>query len=265
MLYDFSIGNTAKKIIEITKSEIAKNSQYSIKPIKDIDYSKIKNRDKRFFYTKGEDVFLMFAYKKRYNTFKYKTLPKYHVCQCKTRIEYNDFTYASSMPVEVYCRDQQKRIEGLQHLKLCSNCASASQKNFYRLLAKGKPWYEYVIQYASTQNEISTKTKSNGYVVMWKQISEAIRERVGFCCEKCNINLTNESYYLEVHHKDFIKTNNSSNNLIALCVLCHATVDERHLSNFRLEPLKVESFKLGYAPYIEKYNKLGLQKWNDQK
>jgi hypothetical protein len=265
MLYDFSKGNTANKIIELTKFEIARNSQYSIEPIKDIEYSKIKNIDKRFFYINGEDVFLMFAYKKSYNTIEYNALPKYHVCQCKTRNEYNHFTYASSMPVEVYCRDQKKKLEGLQQLKLCSNCASASQKNFYRLLAKGKPWYEYVIQYANSQNEISTKTKSNGYVVMWKQISEAIRERVGFCCEKCKINLNKETYYLEVHHKDFIKMNNASNNLIALCVLCHATIDEKHLSNFKLEPLKVESFNVGYAPYIEEHNKLVLQKWKDCK
>lgn len=263
MIFDFLKGKTAKKIKEITKSEITRNSQYFIKEIKDIDYNKIQEIDKRFFYNDGQDVFLMFAYKKRYNTIQYNALPKYHVVQCRTRNEYRDFTYVSAMPVEVYCRDRHVLLEELQYLSLCANCASASQKSFYRFLAKGKPWYEYVIQYANEQNEIATRIKPNGYVVMWKQISEAIRERVKFCCEKCQIDLSKEKYYLEVHHKDYNKTNNSSKNLIALCVLCHATVDETHLNIFKSESLKVEAFKVDYASYIEENNKYALQIWND--
>ncbi|WP_370214947.1 HNH endonuclease [Mesoflavibacter profundi] len=261
MIYNFHKGKTANKIIEITKSEIQRTSQYFFEPIKNIEYSKIINKDKRFFYTKGDDTYLMFAYKRSYRTIHYNDLPRYHVCQCKTRDEYSGFTYASSMPVEVYCRDQKQTLEELQQLKICSNCVSASQKGFYSFLAKGKPWYEYVLEYANSDNEIANKTQDNGYVVMWKQISEAIRERIGFKCECCQIILKDEPYYLEVHHKDYQKTNNSIENLKALCVLCHATVDERHLKNFKKESLKVEAFIDLYREYIENNNQSRLLRW----
>ena len=262
MIYDFLKGSTANRIKKITKSEIERSSQYFIEPIENINYSKIEYTDKRFFFTKGEDTYLMFAYKRTYRTLHYNGLPKYHVCQCKTRDEYSGFTYASAMPVEIYCRDQNQILDKFQYLELCSNCATASQKAFYGLLAKGKPWYEYVIQYANSKNEIANKTKQNGYVIMWKQISQAIRERVGFCCENCRINLVQESYFLEVHHKDYNKKNNSENNLIALCVLCHANVDERHLSNFKKEPLKVSTFINLYDDYIKNNNLQSLINWN---
>ncbi|AEH01977.1 HNH endonuclease [Lacinutrix sp. 5H-3-7-4] len=264
MIYNFLKGTTANKIKEITKSEIERTSQYFIEPIENINYSKIEYTDKRFFFTKGEDTFLMFAYKSTYRTLHYNSLPKYHVCQCKTREEYAGFTYASAMPVEIYCRDQNQTLDKFQYLELCSNCATASQNAFYGFLAKGKPWYDYVIQYANSKNEIATKTKQNGYVIMWKQISQAIRERVDFCCENCHINLVQESFFLEVHHKDYNKKNNSDNNLIALCVLCHATVDDKHLRNFKSVPLKVETFIDSYLSYIDNHNKQRLLIWQQK-
>lgn len=262
MIFDFVNGKTALSLKEITRSEIERLSQYTVEPIANIEYNKINTKNNRFFYTKGEDTFLMFAYKHSYRTQYWNGLPKYHVCQCRTRDEYSGFTYASSMPVEVYCRDQQKTLPELQHLKLCSNCVTASQNNFYSFLANGKPWYEYVIEYANSKKEIASKTKSNGYVVMWKQISEAVRERIGYCCEHCKINLKHNKCFLEVHHKDFIKTNNDIHNLEALCVLCHATVDERHLENFKKEAFKVETFIDTFMSYIENNNFNKLERWN---
>ena len=67
---------------------------------------------------------------------------------------------------------------------------------------------------------------------MWEQTFDAIRERIGIKCEQCDISLSQEKYYLEVHYKDYNKTNNTLENLKALCVLYHATVDARHLKNF---------------------------------
>lgn len=260
MIFDFHQGKSAAKIKEITKSEIIRNSQYHFEPIIDIKYSKIQYKDNRFFYTRQEDRYLMFAYKKRYFTHK-NGLPKYHVCQCPTKVEFSGFNYASAMPVEIYCRDQQKKLEELQYLKLCYNCITASQKGIYAFLAKDKPWYEYVLEYANSNNQIAKETKADGYVVLWKQISEAIRERAEFKCEICNIHLKDDKYYLEVHHKDYKKSNNSISNLQSLCVLCHANVDDIHLSNFKKVPLKVNAFIDDHKAEIKTNNNYNLLKW----
>lgn len=262
MIFDFHKGKTAKRIKEITKAEIQRSSNYFFEPIMNIDYNKIVRKDKRFFYTKGQDTYLMFAYKRSYRTLHWNKLPRYHVCICKTREEYAGYTYASSMPVEVYCKDQNKVLDELKQLQLCSNCISASQKGFYSLLARGKPWFEYVLQYANSNAEIANRLQQNGYVIMWRQISEAVRERIGFKCEQCSINLNDEKYYLEVHHKDYNKKNNDISNLIALCVLCHATLDAPHLTNFKKESLKVEAFINSYKNHIEQNNTNNLLKWN---
>ena len=40
---------------------------------------------------------------------------------------------------------------------------------------------------------------------MWEQTFDAIRERIGIKCEQCDISLSQEKYYLEVHYKDYNK------------------------------------------------------------
>lgn len=261
MIFNFHSGKTANKIKELIKAEILKTSQYFFEPIRDIKYSEIVIKDNRFFYNKGENTYLMFAYKQTYRTLHHNDLPRYHVCQCKTRNEYSGFTYASTMPVEIFCRDQNKTLEELQNLELCKNCVSASQKGLYAMVAKGKPWYDYVIDYANSKNELAQKTKSDGYVLLWKQISEAIRERAAYKCEQCDINLDQGRYYLEVHHIDYDKTNNKLKNLEALCVLCHATVDEKHLNNFKKDSIKVNSFINYYSEFVMKNNTFNYNKW----
>ena len=43
---------------------------------------------------------------------------------------------------------------------------------------------------------------------MWEQTFDAIRERIGIKCEQCDISLSQEKYYLEVHYKDYNKNTN---------------------------------------------------------
>ncbi|MCR8666221.1 HNH endonuclease [Aestuariibaculum sp. M13] len=261
MLYDFYNGKAASYLKKITKSAIKKTSKYRFEPITNIVYGNIKKMDKRFFYSEGEDTYLMFAYKNRYSTVQYG-LPRYHVCQCKTREEYSGYIYSNAMPVEIYCKDQKKTLEDKKSLPLCANCVSASQRALYAFLAKGKPWFEYVLEYANSDNEMAKKTKRDGYVKMWKQISEAYRERTGFHCESCRLNLREEKYYLEVHHGDYNKTNNAIENLSALCVLCHATVDETHLSKFKKDnSLRVATFIDDYSQFVKANNVHNLEKW----
>lgn len=265
MIYDFHKGDLAEYIKKLSLTEIKKNSNYFFEPIENINYSQVEREGNRFFYKKGEDVFMMFSYKYKTFILKNKKLPSFHVCNCRTIKEYSGFVFSSKMPVKVYCNDRKLELNELQKLPLCGNCVSESQRSFYKFLAKGKPWFDYVIEYANSNADIAKKTKKDGYVIMWKQISEAIREKAAYCCSNCNINLENEKYFLEVHHIDSDKKNNNYSNLKPLCVLCHATVNTNHLLNFKSEPFKVINFIEKNNGYIKANNLKSLQKWEQKK
>ena len=261
MTYDFNKGLLAKQITKLTLREIKKKSNYFFEPLENVRYDQVEKEGKRFFYKKGEDEFLMFSYK--YKTFIEQNgkLPSFHVCDCKTMKEYSGFVLASKMPVNVYCRDRNQELKEPQQLPLCSNCVSESQKRLYKMMARGKPWFEYVLDYASSNNKVAKRTKTDGYAVMWKQISEAVREKNDYCCKKCRLDLRNDKYFLEVHHIDKIKKNNQYNNLKPLCVLCHATVDASHLFNYNKHPIKVNSFIEKNIEYIKSHNLENLKLW----
>lgn len=267
-LYNFYKGTTAKRLEEILKAEIKENSVFYFEPIANISFNEVIKKNNRFFFKKGKDTYLMFAYLKNYDTVGYKGFPKYHVCECSVKNNFTGFTYSSTMPVEIYCRNQRKVLDELKSLELCKICIRESQKGIYKYLAKGKPWYDYVIEYASSNSEFGMSVnKESGYVKMWKQISEAVREKEKFICRNCNIQLEKNRVNLEVHHIDYKKSNNHPNNLIPLCVLCHATIDSKHLSNYKSSTnlLKVDLFIKNHIEYITKKNKSSLMKWKSKK
>ena len=53
-------------------------------------------------------------------------------------------------------------------------------------------------------------------------LKEEIRKREGYKCQECRYNQKQLGYELSIHHIDFNKKNNNSNNLIALCKSCHS-------------------------------------------
>mgnify|MGYP000513012496 CR=1 FL=1 len=262
MLYDFHKGQLSKSLNELGLIEIKKNSNYLFEPIENISYKEVEKIGERFFYKKGADYYMMFSYK--YSTFILNNdkLPSFHVCDCRTIKEYSGFVFATKMPVKVYCRNRKKELVESQNLSLCGNCIKESQRSLFKFLAKDKPWFDYVLEYAVSNNKLAKKTKTDGYVIMWKQISEAVREKNYYCCTNCKINLEQKKFYLEVHHMDYNKKNNHINNLKPLCVLCHATVDKRHLSIFKSKPFKVQHFIDDNKNYIIENNLSELNLWN---
>lgn len=54
------------------------------------------------------------------------------------------------------------------------------------------------------------------------RLKESIRTRDGRRCNECNFTEKDLGYRLCVHHIDYNKKNNTPNNLISLCRLCHS-------------------------------------------
>jgi 5-methylcytosine-specific restriction endonuclease McrA len=253
MIFNFKKGQTAIFLEDLIEREISNQSVYSFNPVKNISYNKIKIINGNYLYNNGEDLFFMFAYLKQYNTIKYNNLPKYHVCQCDTRKEFSGFVFSSKMPVDIYCRDIRKTLEG-KHLKLCKNCNREQSKNIWSSIFRSKNWYDSVIDYAESRNSQFTVQK-NGYINLWRQLSEAIREKNGFKCSNCKIDLNQDKKYLDVHHIDRNKQNNLYENLLPLCVLCHASIDglgKSGLHEMNFKKFKDSSIRLKYFLKIHK-------------
>lgn len=62
------------------------------------------------------------------------------------------------------------------------------------------------------------------YTRDWSSVSRKYKESRSWRCEECYVNLYEKRHrrLLHVHHRDNDPKNNSSWNLIALCVICHS-------------------------------------------
>lgn len=73
----------------------------------------------------------------------------------------------------------------------------------------------------------------NNYADNWKELSMEVRLKRGLRCESCGNSFNkNESRFLHVHHRNGLKNDNSSSNLVVLCIGCHAEQPEHgHMKN----------------------------------
>lgn len=61
------------------------------------------------------------------------------------------------------------------------------------------------------------------------QLKRKIRIRDNYTCRNCGTKQDNKSRKLSIHHIDYKKSNCSEDNLISLCIKCHAVTNLKHL------------------------------------
>jgi hypothetical protein len=76
------------------------------------------------------------------------------------------------------------------------------------------------------------------YPADWKEIALNIKEREGWHCYRCGIlglrpgerlfSPKDRAYLIQVHHWDCDPANNCSENLVALCTVCHLGMHRKH-------------------------------------
>lgn len=82
----------------------------------------------------------------------------------------------------------------------------------------------------STRKKISLANSGEGNG-QWKEITiekikHSIRKRDNFICLMCGLHQEKNKKSLDVHHIDYIETNNIPKNLISLCHSCHAKTNK---------------------------------------
>lgn len=200
---------------------------------------------------------------------KYGNFPKFHVTECTTIIQQkninnfiNRYFWHNSNIVDLEDYDTNKKFKDVV-LELCSNCRTKANISNYR---NTEGFYNLLnIQTPLTNRNENVELDIYGYTKDWQRISRLYRTKVNFTCENCSI-VINDNFdkrFLEVHHKNGNKLNNSDNNIECLCVLCHANTNKRHEENYskKNNQLKVKSFVDIYKtkllekgnPYIKNY------------
>lgn len=228
--HEFTKGQTAQFLKETRNLSFEAFSTFELTKIEDVPIDKIRIVDGHAILTQGEEQYLMFRYKKYYYTrwSIVRSFPKYHPVECETLETYSGFAFANKMPVDIYSRDENGKVFENIYLDLCKRC---SRLLFKSIWGTNHSWYESVLKFVEDNKDCVMQ--SNGYHPMWSQVTEAYREKMGWCCEdsKCRIDLAKpeDHQYLHTHHENGKKNDNRESNFEALCILCHALEHEDRL------------------------------------
>lgn len=170
-------------------------------------------------------------------------LPKFHVANCQTLQKMQEQGRKKRYVVSQNESDifhlnlvngkTVKKTE--QKLDVCKNCLETLHWNNY---SKRMSYQEknncvnnfrvedFFIKYPKSflnKNGYSEESSSiNRYNEDWKNVSDKYKDSKKWTCENCRVVLSSNRYLLHTHHINGQKNDNSINNLMALCVECHA-------------------------------------------
>lgn len=179
--------------------------------------------------------------------------PKYHVYNCSTLVSMNASgrfdRYVISTTVDgVFSiriiNNNRPRPERAK-LDVCKNCLNELHLNGFdsqkmkkkekaRFVADFTPskFFELYPQSLFTKKPVydSDTAPSNVYTADWDQISTKMRSDAAWRCQLCKADLSaaNLHRYLQTHHKNGHRYDNRPENLIALCIECHAAQPNHH-------------------------------------
>lgn len=209
----------------------------------------------------------VFLYKRRYHLKVYGK-PRYHIRKCQTIQEFmnsgglrREYRMANTDEVKVVNTDNYDREESVSALPLCLYCmkivlAESRQgltpvdfNNFRGNIQEAdSSVYSDLLREDEEAKEVWVDI--NGYTDDWPAVSFAYRMKHDFTCERCGVKIETplDYRYMQTHHRNGVKTNNSESNLECLCIECHSQVDEVHRQNFArgANAIMLDSFRRKY-------------------
>jgi hypothetical protein len=172
--------------------------------------------------------------------------PKFHISDCRTIQEFRKngnlnkrFVNTQNTSGKFLIKRESILKKGVynekfEELKVCKNCLKKlnyKNLNDVSLIERNQIYRGFSIQTFleeydpsfSVLPKYTEHTKPyNTYTESWEDISRNYRESKNYTCEKCGINFSGHKDWLHTHHIDGDKTNNSIENLKALCKWCHS-------------------------------------------
>ncbi len=133
-------------------------------------------------------------------------------------------------------------IEGETKLNVCQYCLEAINYLKFGALSRGAPRREFVQKfqlgdffdtYSSFFKFMPTgiaNRQASNYTKDWEEVSRKVREKHNYQCQQCGLDLRQHKRLLHVHHKNGVKSDNSSKNITPLCCDCHRKQpDHQHM------------------------------------
>jgi hypothetical protein len=183
---------------------------------------------------RGEQILLHI---KEFNT-SYPKPPKFHFYQCSTlnsmtatgklkryvvtQRKNGTFLVDTTMNGRTLKKDKEEKLLVCQH---CLTWYNGQYKKHYSVdnfdIAD---FFEHFpntpITYKPPHSDEDAPAQD--YPPNWYSIAQSYKERHGWTCKQCKINLDSHRYLLHVHHLAGVKSYQQNYDLKALCVLCHS-------------------------------------------
>ncbi|MBR1672169.1 MAG: HNH endonuclease [Fretibacterium sp.] len=210
----------------------------------------------RLFHINGKQCLLYIPHGNNFDK-----LPKFHFMDCSTiklkyregRIDRYVITNRTSGLFKMFISEERysrESVEEEKELKVCKRCLAEwdtyGYKGYRRLTSeasKNQAVDAFNIEefFATCKSQFknlpsrsdqSILLSKDNYVENWAAISSFYREKKHWRCEQCGVDLHDHHQYLQVHHRNGVKQDNSPDNLEALCVLCHSLAPAHgHMQN----------------------------------
>ena len=168
---------------------------------------------------------------------KYGAYPKYHVVDCKTlqdmrRYEQYHKYHATRRSDGNFLVKFSDSDELSPHkLNVCKNCLTKLKEQYGSNVFPTEPtefpladWFERFDYEEELDHSESRDVPFDYSSEAWRKRSLACREKVNWTCQECDTNLEADHHLLHAHHQWGTKFNDPED-LIALCINCHAKQD----------------------------------------
>lgn len=165
---------------------------------------------------------------------------KVHVADCrvldnmrkKNRFERYRAVANTSGKFEVFGSSYQtgRQVEGTAELRACKVCLKhlnykgyVTEPSRQQEILKNFDLEEFFLSYSTLFRTLPSaiRQKQGGYPSNWSEISKALREKRGWKCESCKLDLSEHRHLIDAHHVNGNKAHNDESNLKALCKDCH--------------------------------------------
>ena len=214
---------------------------------KELDENVLINNEGIYYKDKNGKLHKGFLYIEKYNQEVasmrgWNTMPRFHILNCRTlnkqRQNKNfDGHYVFSNEPQ-FKKDVDDIVKDLQLCGYCKNdhdeiTEVISSTVYTDIFIKDT---ESDGNFSSEDMPLDINLDEFGYTEDWDSASKDYRSKMKYTCEDCGIKLNknySDSYYLETHHINGNKADNSQSNLKCLCILCHSNSNDYHKQNYK--------------------------------
>lgn len=159
--------------------------------------------------------------------------PRFHTYYCKKIEEMHNqgrkHRYKASGKKDGKFFLIKEKEEWYEALNICSYCLTLYNQQFKSdKTKKNFPYEEWITSSVCDPNlpkvELDFCTIPNCYTDSWSQISNKRKEQEKYKCQNCYKNFEEKicRKFLQTHHIDANKRNNTKENLKVLCIACHS-------------------------------------------